>query len=61
MDNLKNEDDPKIVNDHTALPYTAVVVIFSTGTQRTNWSLQTGLESNVYSVVEKLRFSDGGG
>ena len=34
---------------------------FSTGPKWTNSSLQTGLESASCSVVEKKRFSDGGG
>ena len=34
---------------------------FSTGPQRTNLSLQTGLWSNGCSGVEKMRFYDGGG
>ena len=36
-------------------------VFFSPGPQWTNSSLQTGLRSNGCSVVEKMRFSDGGG
>ena len=35
--------------------------IFSTGPQRTNLSLQTGLGSTGCSGAEKTKFSDGGG